>query len=38
MDGIISTALDIGAAIEQVRGPAAEALTPADGIGAILRY
>jgi peptide subunit release factor 1 (eRF1) len=38
MDWIIGLALDNGAAIEQVRGDAAETLAAAGGIGAFLRY
>jgi peptide subunit release factor 1 (eRF1) len=38
MDLIIGAALDTGAAIEQVRGEAAETLTAFGGIGAFLRY
>ncbi len=38
MDLIIGAALDTGAAIEQVRGEAAEKLTASGGIGAFLRY
>jgi hypothetical protein len=38
MDLIIEAALDTGATIEQVRGPAAEKLSAFGGIGAFLRY
>jgi peptide subunit release factor 1 (eRF1) len=38
IDLAIDRALDIGATIEQVRGKAAEALLPAGGIGAFLRF
>jgi hypothetical protein len=38
MDLIIGAALDTGAAIEQVRGEAAEKLNVSGGIGAFLRY
>jgi peptide subunit release factor 1 (eRF1) len=38
MDLIIGAALDTGAAIEQVRGVAAEQLNVSGGIGAFLRY
>jgi len=38
MDLIIGSALDTRAAIEQVRGEAAEKLAAAGGIGAFLRH
>jgi hypothetical protein len=38
MDLIIGAALDTGAAIEQVRGEAAEKLTASGGLGAFLRF
>ncbi len=38
LDAIIGSALDAGAAIEQVRGTAAEQLRPVGAIGAFLRF